>query len=210
MLNNTLVYDHEDLFVCPICSRAMKLLHLKSLVCEKNHCFDLSKQGYLNLLSSVSKVKYDKRMFEARRLISKSGFFDPICSKISEIILEHIKPGESKISIMDAGYGEGSHLATVRSMLLQSLVCDILSVGVDISKEGILLSSKHYSNMIWCVADLAKCPFADHQFDYILNILSPSNYSEFRRMLSNDGVVNTISFVEASESCVKYDFSFLR
>lgn len=95
ILNLTTISDHEDLFICPICSGAMKLLHLKSLVCENNHCFDLSKQGYLNLYPSTSKVKYDKRMFDARRLISTSGFFDPLSSKISEIIIDHTMPGNN-------------------------------------------------------------------------------------------------------------------
>src|SRR5690606_1726201 len=62
-------------------------------------------------------------------------------------------------------------------------------VGVDISKEGILLASKNYFDIIWCVADLANLPFMDSQFDVILNILSPANYEEFNRTLKDDGIL---------------------
>lgn len=38
-----------------------------------------------------------------------------------------------------------------------------------------------------CVTDLAEPPFCDEQFQVILNILSPSNYEAFRRLLKKDG-----------------------
>src|SRR5699024_12519226 len=43
--------------------------------------------------------------------------------------------------------------------------------------------------IIWTVADLANTPFQDNQFDVILNILSPSNYTEFNLLLKPDGYV---------------------
>jgi 23S rRNA (guanine745-N1)-methyltransferase len=64
-----------------------------------------------------------------------------------------------------------------------------LAIGVDISKEGINSAAMDYPNAIWCVSDIANCPFANNQFNFILNILSPANYSEFQRMISDDGMV---------------------
>lgn len=64
----------------------------------------------------------------------------------------------------------------------------VAAVGIDISKEGILLAAKGYPEMIWSVADLAACPFADGKFYAIVNILSPANYLEFKRILNEDGV----------------------
>ena len=60
-------------------------------------------------------------------------------------------------------------------------------VGIDIAKEGILVGAKHYYDLIFCVADLTEPPFCDEQFHVILNILSPSNYEAFRRLLKKDG-----------------------
>lgn len=93
------------------------------------------------------------------------------------------------MSILDAGCGEGSHLSTIRKKVIQAADTDVLGVGVDLAKEGIHLASKEYMNMLWCVADIAKCPFAGNQFDVILNILSPSNYAEFRRMIGDHGII---------------------
>ncbi|MBA5735303.1 rRNA (guanine-N1)-methyltransferase, partial [Escherichia coli] len=39
----------------------------------------------------------------------------------------------------------------------------------------------------WTVADLANCPNQAETADVILNILSPSNYVEFKRLLKKDG-----------------------
>ncbi|NLM72653.1 MAG: hypothetical protein GX184_01280 [Clostridiaceae bacterium] len=62
-------------------------------------------------------------------------------------------------------------------------------VGIDISKEGILEATKKSKEIIWCVADLAKIPLLDKTMDIILNILSPSNYSEFKRIISDNGIL---------------------
>ena len=57
-------------------------------------------------------------------------------------------------------------------------------IGFDISKDAIQLAASHYfDDAFWCVADLAHSPFAGEQFDAILNILSPSHYEEFGRLL---------------------------
>jgi 23S rRNA (guanine745-N1)-methyltransferase len=186
MINAHLIMEHESIFRCPICSSPMKMVDRKSLLCSNNHCFDLSKQGYLNLFPHAFHTKYDKHMFDSRRVICQSGFFEPLRAKMSEKMMR-VK-GE-RINILDAGCGEGSHLASLSGTIGRNTGADVLGVGVDLSKEGIYFASKEYPKMIWCVADLAKCPFARNQFNIILNILSPSNYAEFRRMIKDEGMV---------------------
>ncbi|GGG59441.1 putative RNA methyltransferase [Paenibacillus radicis (ex Gao et al. 2016)] len=184
-----LLSEYEDIFICPICSNPVEVVNLRSLICSNRHCFDLSKRGYINLLSHPLQTKYDKKLFESRKVISQSGFFSPLITRISENMLEELKPESKLIKLLDAGCGEGSHLADIQQRIIEQAQCDSLGVGVDISKEGINIASKGPSRTIWCVADLANCPFADKQFNFILNILSPSNYSEFHRMLADDGMV---------------------
>jgi len=53
----------------------------------------------------------------------------------------------------------------------------------------IKIAAKNYKDIIWCVADLARIPFMDKKFDVVLNILSPSNYSEFSRIIHSNGVL---------------------
>lgn len=95
----------------------------------------------------------------------------------------------SSIKILDAGCGEGSHLAQVVAGLKTGSGIEVTAVGIDISKDGIKIASRDYQDLIWCVADLTNVPFVDHQFDVVLNILSPANYAEFGRLLSDGGIL---------------------
>lgn len=188
--NNTgRIAEYEDIFRCPICSMQMKMVNLKSLICTNHHCFDVSKQGYVNMLTRGLKTKYNKRMFASRKIIFRSGFFDPLMGKISQRIMPEIEIKKERIRILDAGCGEGSYLSGIKNRIFQNTANDLLGVGVDISKEAISMASKEYPDNIWCVADIAKFPFESKQFNFVLNILSPSNYSEFQRVLSDDGLI---------------------
>ncbi len=187
--NAVLISKYEDIFRCPICSGQMKMIALKSLICTNHHCFDVSKQGYINMFSHALKTKYDKPMFKSRRIICRSGFFEPLIEKISQGIISEVKSKSNLIKILDAGCGEGFNLSGIKERIFQNTTNLLLGVGLDIAKEGISLASKEYKNNIWCVADISKCPFDTKLFDFILNILSPSNYSEFQRILSDDGMI---------------------
>lgn len=184
-----LLSEYEHIFICPICLHSMQVVDLKSLICSNRHCFDLSKKGYVNLTTHALKTKYDKKLFEARKTISDKGYFEPLMARICDNILRELKPSNPMVKILDAGCGEGSHLSDIQHKVTAQSECDLLGVGLDISKEGIYMASKLSSKIIWCVADLAKPPFADQQFNFILNLLSPSNYSGFQRILADQGMV---------------------
>ena len=194
LLNDGLADKYAGLLKCPICHNSMALINKKSLICRDKHCFDLAKQGYVNLLSHGIKTKYNKQLFEARKLLAQSGFFEPLNQLLCTLIGNLMNNSEGKaqgpsLNIVDAGCGEGSHLATIQQKLLQSRGIQPLGVGMDLAKEGIQMAARDYGSILWCVADLAQCPFGDQQFNVLLNILSPANYSEFARILTNDGLI---------------------
>ncbi|MEW6622536.1 MAG: putative RNA methyltransferase [Bacillota bacterium] len=56
------ISKYENIFSCPICAGQMWMVNLKSLICTNNHCYDVSKHGYVNFLSHTVKTKYDKQM----------------------------------------------------------------------------------------------------------------------------------------------------
>ena len=189
-MSSKYVQDNEFIFRCPICHSPMKVMDEKSLVCENKHTFDFTKQGYVNLLKNPVKTKYEKNLFEARRrLMTESGFFEPVCEEIAKIIQQHASLKTGTFTILDTGCGDGSHLNQISNILQTNNDNKFVGVGIDLSKEGINVASKYHMNKIWCVADLANTPFKDKQFDTILNILSPSNYEEFNRLLKEDGMV---------------------
>lgn len=183
------VSELESIFKCPICDSSMSVYNLQSLVCSNRHTYDFSKQGYINLLAHPIKTKYGNDLFEARRrLIAEGSFFQPLSQAIIEIIKNHL-PMKNDAFILDTGCGEGSHLSHICDNVSADLEKPIYGVGIDISKEGVLAAAKNYTNKGWLVADLANTPFQKNQFDIILNILSPSNYAEFNRLLKEDGLV---------------------
>ncbi|WP_106768695.1 putative RNA methyltransferase [Paenibacillus faecalis] len=185
-----LMEQNKALFRCPICRDALGVDEVKSLLCVNGHRFDLAKQGYVNMLTNPSRTKYDKRMFEARKMINQASFFEPLLVRLSEIISERQESmGNDKVVLLDAGCGEGSHLSALREKVSSLLESDVLGIGIDISKEGVQMAARDDGSNLWCVADLAKCPFADQSFHVILNILSPSNYAEFERLLTDDGLL---------------------
>lgn len=183
------ISNHEAILKCPICDSSMKIQDLKSLACSNRHSFDIAKQGYLNLMTHHIKTNYDKSLFEARRnVIVESDFFKPFNTEITKLINKYTA-SKSNLSLVDMGSGEGSHLYNMTNELQSRFDKTVTGVGLDISKEGILEAGKNYEDHIWIVADLAKTPLADRMFDVMLNILSPSNYEEFNRLLKDDGII---------------------
>ena len=183
------VSNYETMFACPLCKASMMVIDLKSIICANHHTFDIAKQGYINFLTKLTNTKYGKDLFEARReFIAENGFFKPLSQAIAETINMYAFKKE-KVSLIDMGCGEGSHLSILSDTIRSDYNKLVTGAGIDFSKEGIIPAAKNYTNMIWAVADLTRTPFKDKQFDVILNILSPSNYAEFRRLLKADGIV---------------------
>ncbi|MED1563222.1 SAM-dependent methyltransferase [Alkalihalobacillus alcalophilus ATCC 27647 = CGMCC 1.3604] len=183
-----LIQQFKHLFKCPICQSTIAVSELKSFKCKNNHTFDFTKQGYLNLMVQQSNSHYDKTLFEYRHhLIVKTDFFSPLQKLITDIIhKEKFADDRKSLTILDVGCGEGSHLARILS---QDGLERFTGFGLDIAKDGILQASKNYEGHVWLVGDLAKSPFADLSFQVLLNILSPSNYKEFIRLLAPNGIV---------------------
>ena len=174
-------------FKCPLCDHEMRVVDQKSLICSNNHTFDFAKQGYLNLMTQQSNSHYSKELFEARhKIINDSELYEEMHKSISNVIKNSMDTSIDPFLIVDLGCGEGSHLQRI---IDECGIEAVTAVGLDIAKEGIVTAAKRYENLIWLVADLAKSPLADHSFHIILNILSPSNYKEFKRMLVDDGFV---------------------
>ncbi len=172
---------------CPFCGSHLVLAPTLRLVCAHRHSFDLSRKGYVNFLYKPVNTRYGKSMMEARSQMFRAGFFDPLLQEVEKQLLTYDKKDSSTLSILDAGCGEGSFLAFAIRHLNNQETYKAEGAGIDLSKEAIQMAANAYSDVVWCVGDLARIPFAPHQFDVLLNILSPANYTEFRRVLKKDG-----------------------
>ncbi|WP_339230314.1 putative RNA methyltransferase [Oceanobacillus sp. FSL K6-2867] len=181
------VHQYSTAFQCPICNGPMEVVGWVSFVCSENHTFDFAKQGYINMLTHPVTSQYSKELFEARqRIITNSSLFTALHDTIAQVINQQTQTPTVPLMIADLGCGEGSHL---QAILDNSIHSEIAGVGIDLSKEGIAMAAKSYDTSTWLVADLAKSPLAYRTFSVILNILSPANYREFKRIITPDGLV---------------------
>ncbi|MGM7723872.1 putative RNA methyltransferase [Metabacillus sp. Hm71] len=181
------VSEFLEVFRCPYCKNSFRAVDLKSLKCPNNHTFDFAKQGYVNMMIRPSISHYNKALFEARqKMIMESHLYSLLHKEISNLIKEHLGESSSPSLILDAGCGEGSHL---QKIIEEARNSSITGIGLDISKEGILMAAKKYKKLIWLVGDVANAPFVDQSFQINLNILSPLNYTEFKRLLAPNGLV---------------------
>lgn len=177
----------EGIFRCPICEERMQLVEFKSMICPHRHTFDLSKHGHLNLAVQPSNSLYTKELFQARhRILTESAMYTRLHQTLQTLIEQEAGAAQESCLIADMGCGEGSHL---NSILSASKAPNLYGIGLDLAKEGILMAAKRYKDAMWVVGDLANSPLADHTVQVILNILSPANYKEFRRVLVPGGLV---------------------
>lgn len=170
--------EHLDLFQCPVCQEAFKQVDNYQLTCPNNHQFDLSKKGTLHFLLKPMHSEYTRDMLLARQRIAQDGFWHGLL----EEVFEHIETVDG--AHLDVGSGEGSQSDYLKQLGLSGSI-----VAFDISKEGINLAAATYEEIFFLVADLAHSPFSADSFDTILNILSPSNYQEFKRILKPGGLL---------------------
>ncbi len=174
--------NSQDFFQCPICGKELKLVG-NSLFCSNDHCFDISKKGFVDfVLNNKASKNYDRDSFENRHLILEHGMYDHIANKLVELIKKlHLE------SILDVGCGEGYYAKKIA----QAGIKDVLAF--DISKDSIQLAAKGINTPVkWFVGDLAHLPIQDNTVKGIIDVFSPANYAEFNRILDAGYVLKVI------------------
>ncbi|HEW4609927.1 TPA: methyltransferase domain-containing protein [Streptococcus pneumoniae] len=169
-------------FVCPICQENLTLLETNFKCCNR-HSFDLAKFGYVNLAPQIKQsANYDKENFQNRQQILEAGFYQAILDAVSDLLAS----SKTTTTILDIGCGEGFY-----SRKLQESHSEKTFYAFDISKDSVQIAAKSEPNWAvnWFVGDLARLPIKDANMDILLDIFSPANYGEFRRVLSKDGIL---------------------
>lgn len=181
-----LLNENISILRCPVCKKSIKSIKESSVLCENNHCFNISKKGYVNLVKNNAKTIYDKKLFESRSKIYEYGIYDELSKEIMDIVDKYTSKKNANF-VLDVGCGEGYYLNQLYSDEKINSKCKLF--GIDISREGISLATRYENSILWSVSDLSNLPFENGKFDIIIDILSPSNYSEFTRVLNKGGVV---------------------
>ena len=169
-------------FACPICQENLTLVET-SLKCCNRHSFDLAKFGYVNLAPQIKQsANYDKENFQNRQQILEAGFYHAILEAVSDLLAN----SETSTTVLDIGCGEGFY-----SRKLQESHSEKTFYAFDISKDSVQIAAKSEPNWAvnWFVGDLSRLPLQDASMDILLDLFSPANYGEFRRVLSKDGIL---------------------
>ena len=91
------------LLACPKCHQQLHLEN-KTLKCENNHCYDISKRGYINLLLNPDKATNNpgdsKESLVARKAYLNKGYYHN-CKFINSLVLKLKFKYITKIIVQD-------------------------------------------------------------------------------------------------------------
>lgn len=170
--------------LCPIC-RSILARNPQTWRCEQGHCFDMARDGYVNLLAVQHKKSLNPgdnaEMVKARRDFLAAGHYQPLSSAILPLLAD-LKPH----SILDIGCGEGYYTQAMRTIAPEV-------IGFDIAKLAVQYAAKRFKDITWLVANSSLLPVADQSIDVISSFFSPLPISEMLRVLKPDGHVLVIT-----------------
>ncbi len=171
--------------ICPKCKNQLQICG-RSYVCQNNHCYDLAKEGYVNLLISNkngSLIGDNKDMALSRRDFLNKGYFEPLAKAIESELKTYSSP-----FVLDICCGEGYY----SSYLLKERT-DGYFAGFDISKEMVRLAAKRKSGVDYFVANMTEIPIEDNSVDLAFHLFAPFYEKEFYRVLKSDGILISVT-----------------
>jgi len=175
-------------FICPICGSLLNI-NEKYYSCNNNHNFDISKNGYINLLLTQEiKTKIhgdDKLMLTSRHNFLKKGYFKPL---LNGIITQINKYAKNNIRILDSGCGECYYISEINQYLINNNISSEI-MAIDISKDALSIGMKKNNGIEAAVASIYNMPIKENSIDIIINLFAPHSAIEFARILKSGGIL---------------------
>lgn len=158
--------------LCPVCKK--KLIRTgNSYQCENRHCFDLAKEGYLNLnLHNSQNTGDNQEMIKARRNFLNQGYYSFLRDEINRLLNEDD-------AMVDLACGEGYYTSYFKCKE---------KIGIDLSKTGLKYASKHDKSTLYLLNSIFRNPLEDECTNKILTIFAPIAKEEIVRLLKKDGI----------------------
>lgn len=171
---------------CPLCKAP--LIKTENIYkCNSNHCFDIAKEGYVNLIigtKSGDSIGDNKAMAKNRQLFLSKDYYAKLRDEVTEVV-KKLTPNNS--AILDICCGEGyytSHMA--------DNISNVCVYGFDLSKEMVRLAAKRKSKADFFVANMSKIPVTDESICTATHMFAPFHDKEFTRILKSGGYLISV------------------
>ena len=199
-----------EILTCPVCGGPL-IREGKSLVCTggvKKHTYDVSREGYVNLLppgkGKNSRTGDEAAMIRARSVFLGSGAYDRLSDEVARLIAENTE--EDSIVVVDSGCGEGYHTCRF-SKELGKLGKNVLCAAFDASKHGAAAGAKHSVKLnmapasgvgesfdgdaqaLFMTGNIFSLPIKDSSADAVVSMFAPIAWEENRRILKPGGIL---------------------
>ena len=166
--------------LCPLCAEPLVRTE-HACRCPAGHCFDVARQGYVNLLPVQQKHSRNPgdtaQQVRSRRDFLDGGFYAPIADALCVLALDAGCRGP----ILDVGCGEGYYSTRLAKAL------DAELTGLDISKEAVRYAAGRYKDSRWLCASAARLPVADQSVGLLTSLFALTVPEEFLRVLRPEG-----------------------
>ena len=178
-------------YLCPVCGQKLKISE-HSYKCRDGHSFDISKKGYVNLLTTKGRNPVrsgdNKEMIRARSAFLDLGLYKPLAQKIGQLSNDLTREIKEPV-IIDSGCGEGYYSCIYSELNERALI-----FGIDISKHGIDHAASRarshtppLQNIRFAVASAFSLPFRDECADIVISCFAPVSNDEYARVLKKGG-----------------------
>ena len=173
-----------SLFSCPLCGREME--HDDRVYqCLSGHCFDIAKEGYVNLLPANRRHSDmpgdDREMVNARTRFLTGEWYEPLRRELQRLAEEYLPVGGT---LIDAGCGEGYYTDALNRVAAGK---GGTAGGIDLSKSAVRKAAKRCRGAEISVASVYHMPLADQSADLIADCFAPLAVEEFYRVLKPGG-----------------------
>ena len=168
------------ILICPVCARDLTRRG-SSFVCGEGHNFDVSKEGYLNLLlSSQHRSRHPgdaPQAARARRAFLSGGSYAPLRAFVADRLR-----GET---VLDACCGEGYYTSAAAERGFETY-------GFDIARDMVRLAAKADKRSFYFVAGLHAIPVRTASVDTLMHLFAPFADESFARVLRPGGTLLTV------------------